>query len=81
VTKNAVVASPEHRVKASLRSKWMLPTAAIVDPELTLGLPPEPTASSGLDALTQLIEPFVTSRANPLTDALCREGIRRVARS
>jgi len=81
VTKNAVVASPEHRVKASLRSNWMLPTAAIVDPELTLGLPPEPTASSGLDALTQLIEPFVTSRANPLTDALCREGIRRVARS
>jgi alcohol dehydrogenase class IV len=59
----------------------MLPTIAIVDPDLTLALPPEPTASSGLDALTQLIEPFVSKRANPLTDGLCREGIRRVARS
>jgi alcohol dehydrogenase class IV len=81
VTKNAVVTSPEHQYKASLRSPWMLPTIAIVDPELTLGLPPEPTASSGLDALTQLIEPFLTIRANPLTDGLCREGIPRAARS
>ena len=81
VTRNAVLASPEHRVKASLRSLGMLPTLAIVDPDLTLGLPPEPTASSGLDALTQLIEPFLTTRANPLTDGLCREGIRRAARS
>jgi alcohol dehydrogenase class IV len=81
VTKNAVVTSPEHQYKASLRSPWMLPTIAIVDPELTLGLPPEPTASSGLDALTQLIEPFLTARANPLADGLCREGIPRAARS
>jgi alcohol dehydrogenase class IV len=81
VTRNAVLASPEHGHKASLRSIGMLPTMAIVDPDLTLGLPPEPTASSGLDALTQLIEPFISMRANPLTDGLCREGIRRVARS
>ena len=81
VTKNAVLASPEHGVKASLRSLTMVPRVAIVDPELTLGLPPAVTASTGLDALTQLIEPFTCNRANPLVDALCREGIARVARS
>jgi alcohol dehydrogenase class IV len=76
-TRNAVLASGEHGVKASLRHPAMLPRVALVDPELTLGLPPELTASTGLDALTQLIEPYLSSRANPLTDALCREGIRR----
>lgn len=81
VTRNAVLASPEHRVKASLRSPRMLARLAIVDPLLTLGLPPAVTAATGLDALTQLIEPFVSSRANPLTDGFCREGIPRVARS
>ncbi len=81
VTRNAVLASPAHRTKASLRSAFLLPLIALVDPDLTLDLPPSITASSGLDALTQLIEPFVTPRANPLTDALCREGIPRVARS
>ena len=81
VTRNAVIGSPEHRAKASLRSPHMLPRVAVVDPELTLALPPSVTATSGMDALTQLIEPFVCARANPLTDALCREGIPRVARS
>ena len=59
----------------------MLPRVAIVDPELTYGLPPAITASTGLDALTQLIEPFISVRANPMTDALCREAIPRAARS
>jgi alcohol dehydrogenase class IV len=81
VTRNAVLSSPEHRVKVSLRSPLMLPRLAVVDPELTYGLPPEITASTGLDALTQLIEPFVGNGNNPLTDALCREGIARAARS
>jgi len=81
VTRNAVIGSPEHRSKASLRSPHMLPRVALVDPDLTLHLPPHVTATSGMDALTQLIEPFVSSRANPMTDALCREGIFRVARS
>lgn len=80
-TRNAVLASPEHRVKVSMRSPLMLPRVAVIDPELTLGLPPEVTASTGLDALTQLIEPFVSIRANPMTDALCREGLGRVRRS
>jgi alcohol dehydrogenase class IV len=51
----------------------------VVDPELTLGLPADVTASTGLDALTQLIEPFVSNRANPLTDAICRAGLRQAA--
>lgn len=81
VTRNAVLASPEHRVKVSLRSPLMLPKLAIVDPELAAGLPAAITASTGMDALTQLIEPFVSCRANPLTDGFCREGIGRAARS
>ncbi len=81
VTRNAVLASPEHRVKVSLRSPLMLAKVALVDPELTHDLPSAITASTGLDALTQLIEPFTSCRANPMTDALCREGIRRAARS
>ena len=81
VTRNAVLSSPEHKLKVSLRSPLMLARVAIVDPELTYDLPPTLTASIGLDALTQLIEPFVCSRANPMTDGLCVEGIRRAARS
>jgi alcohol dehydrogenase class IV len=68
-------------VKASLRSAGMLPRLAVVDPELTLSLPRAITASTGLDALTQLIEPYVGIRANPITDALCIEGLRRAARA
>lgn len=81
VTKNAVLAATGHRVKVSLRSDSMLPTVALVDPELTLSLPPALTASTGLDALTQVIEPFVSCQANPITDALSREGILRGARA
>lgn len=81
VTRNAVLASPEHQVKVSLRSPLMLPRLAVVDPELTRNLPPRVTASTGLDALTQLVEPFTSNRANPLTDGFCREGMMRVSRS
>jgi alcohol dehydrogenase class IV len=81
VTKNAVLASKEAGAKASLRSPSMLARAAIVDPDLLEGAPPAVLASSGLDALSQLIEPFISIRANPLTDALAREGIRRSTRS
>lgn len=81
VTRNAVIGSPEHGVKVSLRSPHLLPKVALVDPELTFSMPAEVTASTGMDALTQLIEPFLSAQANPLTDALCRDGIRRAARS
>jgi alcohol dehydrogenase class IV len=79
VTRNAVLSSPEQRVKASLRSAGMLPTVAVIDPELTCGLPPAVTASTGLDALAQLIEPYVSCRANPMTDMFCVEGMRHAA--
>jgi alcohol dehydrogenase class IV len=81
VTRNAVLASPPHKVKVSLRSPFMLPSVALVDPELAYDLPQAITASTGLDALTQLIEPYVSCRANPITDALCLEGMTRAARS
>ncbi len=81
VTRNSVLSVPEKRVKVSLRSPRMLPTLALVDSDLTLGLPRALSASTGLDALTQLIEPFVSIRATPMTDALCREGMVRFARA
>jgi alcohol dehydrogenase class IV len=79
VTRNAVLGSPEHHVKASLRSPAMLPRVAVIDPELTLDLNRPLTASTGLDAMTQLIEPYVSSRANPMTDQFCVEGLRHAA--
>jgi len=81
VTHNAVLSVPEHRVKVSMRSPFMLPRLAVVDPELTHSMPPAVTAGTGLDALTQLLEVYVSCRANPLTDGICREGIRRAGRS
>ncbi len=81
VTRNAVLTVADQKVKVSLRSPLLLPRLAIVDPELSYNLPPEITASSGLDALTQLIEPFLSNASNPMTDAICREGIRYVSRS
>lgn len=81
VTKNAVLGVPEKKVKVSMRSNYMLPRLALVDPALTYSLPPQATASTGLDALTQLIEPFVSIKANPITDAWCRDGIKRAGRS
>jgi alcohol dehydrogenase class IV len=79
VTRNAVLGSPEHAVKASLRSPLLVARAALVDPDLTLDVPAAITASTGLDTLTQLIEPFVSRRANALTDLFCLEGMRRAA--
>jgi alcohol dehydrogenase class IV len=77
VTANAVLAVPAYQVKASLRSPLMIPRVALVDPLLTVSCPPPVTAASGLDALTQCLEPFVSVRATPLTDGLAREGLRR----
>ena len=79
VTRNAVLAGDG--VKASLRSPLLLPKVAVVDPDLLVGLPRPTIAASGLDALSQLIEPLLSRRANPFTDALARDGIRRSARS
>jgi alcohol dehydrogenase class IV len=81
VTRNAVLSVPAARVKVSLRSVHMLPRVALVDPELARDLPAATTAATGMDALTQLIEPFLSCRANPFIDALCRDGIARIARA
>jgi alcohol dehydrogenase class IV len=86
VTSNAVIGAllpgqAEKKVKVSLRSPLMLARLALIDPELTLTLPVDVTAATGLDALTQLIEPFVSNRANPMTDSVCREGMKLAARS
>ena len=81
VTRNAVLASPLHRIKVSMRSPFMLPRLALVDPELTHSMPPSITATTGLDAFTQLLEAFVSRQANPLTDCICRQGLERVARA
>lgn len=81
VTRNAVLAVPEKKVKVSLRSNYLLPKLAIVDPELTLTLPAHITAYTGMDALTQVIEPYVSIKHNPLVDVLCLDGIARSVRS
>ena len=79
VTRNAVLSAPG--MKASLRSPFLLARLAVVDPDLIAGAPREVLAASGLDALSQLVEPYLSPRANPLTDAFAAEGIRRSARS
>jgi alcohol dehydrogenase class IV len=81
VTHNAVLEAAEHKRKVSMRNRLMLASAAVIDPELTYSMPPGLTASTGLDALTQLIEAYVCIKANPLTDGICREGLRRAGRS
>ncbi|HET9931226.1 MAG TPA: iron-containing alcohol dehydrogenase [Polyangiaceae bacterium] len=81
VTRNAVLQAEAERVKVSLRSPHMLPKVALVDPELTLSVPRHVTAATGLDALTQVMEPYVSNARGALTDALCVEGMRRGARS
>jgi len=80
VTKNSVIKSIQHNVKVSLRSDLMFPTVAIIDPELTLTMPPEITASTGVDALTHLLETYVSCQSNPFIDMLCREGMTRIAK-
>ena len=81
VTCNAVLGSPPHQVKVSMRSPFMLPDLAVIDPDLTLSLPSAITAVTGLDAFTQLMEAFVSNQSNAFTDSLCREGLHRVAHS
>ncbi|MBV1709324.1 MAG: iron-containing alcohol dehydrogenase [Erysipelothrix sp.] len=80
-TKNATILSAEHKVKVSIRSPYMLPDVVLLDPQLTLSVPKDVTASTGLDALTQVLEPYVSKMANPITDAFAKEGLTRAARS
>ncbi len=81
VTRNAVIGVPEQGFKASLRSELLLPRIALVDPELAVSVPAAVTARSGMDALCQLIEAYTSRGAQPITDALARDGIGRAARA
>lgn len=81
VTRNAVLGVPEKKVKVSLRGPLLIPRIAVIDAELTVSVPPGVTASTGMDALTQVIEPFVSSRRNFMTDLFCKEGMQRASRS
>ncbi|MFN3661622.1 iron-containing alcohol dehydrogenase [Yoonia sp.] len=77
VTRNAVIGVPEAARKVSLRDPRLYPTLALIDPDLCLSCPRGVILTSGLDAVTQVIEPFISARANPMTDALCRDAIPR----
>lgn len=81
VTKNAVIGVPDHGRKVSLRDARMIADIAIIDPALTDGTPQSVTLASGLDAITQVIEPYISARANPVTDALCRDAVPRGMRA
>jgi len=78
VTPNSVLTDETQGLKTSIRSRYMLPDAAIVDPELLLTAPPSVTASSGMDALCQAVEAFVSKGANPLTDILAKDAAVRL---
>ena len=77
VTRNAVIDVPEKNIKVSMRNAYMLPTIALVDPELTLDLPPQITATTGMDAFVQVLEPYVCNSPNPMVDMFCRDAIPR----
>lgn len=74
-TKNAVISSYDPAFKKSLRSPMMIPNAVLIDPELSVGLSPETTAYTGMDAITQLLESLISIRAKPIPQALCLQGI------
>jgi alcohol dehydrogenase class IV len=81
ITRNSVILVPEGKVKVSMRGKGMVAAIALIDPELTYSLSPETTATTGMDALTQVIEAYMSNSANPISDAYAIEGIRRGAES
>jgi alcohol dehydrogenase class IV len=75
VTKNAVITVPEHSIKVSLRDPRMVPDIAIIDAALMQGAPQRVALTAGLDAVVQVIEPYLSVKANPMTDAICHAAI------
>ena len=81
VTKNAVIKVTDQNVKVSMRNLAMIPEIALIDPQLTLSVPAAITASTGMDAFVQVLEPFCSWSANRMVDLYCREGIPLAARN
>ena len=79
VTKNAVIKSVGHHVKVSLRSEMMYPKIAVIDPQLSMHMSPELTAFTGIDALSHLLETFVSAVSNPYLEMICTDGLTRIA--
>jgi alcohol dehydrogenase len=78
-TKNAVLSvQGADGFKKSFRDDTLVAEWAVVDPDLLASCPPELIAADGMDAFTQLLESFVSTRSNPMTDALARSGIMAV---
>ena len=78
VTPIAVLTDVQQKLKKGVVSKYLVPDVAIVDPELTLSLPPQITASTGMDALTHCIEVYTNKNAHPIIDNIALEGIRLI---
>lgn len=81
MTKNAVISGTDMKFKRSFRHERLVPIAAVVDPMLTLSVPKKVTAYSGMDAITQLIESYISKKSNPFTDALCLEAMKNAGES
>lgn len=79
VTKNAVIRSDDRSFKKSLRSPFMRPEIALVDPDLTATSPLDVTAACGMDAMTQLLEAYVSKNASVMTDGMAHDGLKMVS--
>ena len=80
VTRNAVIGWPEKKFKASIRSELLMAKVALIDPELAVDVPADVTARSGMDALCQCIEAYVSNNANAMTDAIAIKGVELAGR-